>query len=113
MQESPPKVASSLSLEFETWTPDAPTYADVDAKLRVRLTTLQFFGNRPTIGALMGIGGDLSAAFKGVEDSGKIKGNLNELEATDETEEDQSEASSDIASGTEKISGEAKCSDHR
>ena len=51
-------------MEFETWKPGSPDYAQVDAELRMRLTMLFFFCNRPTLGALMGLGGDLSAAFK-------------------------------------------------
>ena len=38
-------------------------YTSVDGELNMQLTTLYFFCNRPTIGALMGIGTDLSAAL--------------------------------------------------
>ena len=56
---------ATWTMEFETWQQGSPDYANVDAELRMRLTTLYFFSNRPTIGALMAIGGDLAHAFSG------------------------------------------------
>ena len=64
MQGVPANMDPSLTLDFQTWKPGSATYANVDAELSVRITALYFFGNRPTIGALMGIGGDLGDAFK-------------------------------------------------
>lgn len=99
-----PKVDASLSLEFETWKPEADTYANVDAELRVKLTTLHFFGNRPTIGALMGIGKDLSLAFKAPGGSaqagtGSKTSSQDGAEAKAEDSVEDSEPSSDDASG--------------
>ena len=101
LQATPPKVDASLSMEFETWKPESEKYADVDAELRVRLTTLHFFGNRPTIGALMGIGKDLSLAFKNPSAAQRSKSEGQEVlegRGEDSTEE-ETEPSSDEASG--------------
>ena len=38
--------------------------AGVDAEMRMRLKTLYFFANRPTIGALIALGSDMGAALK-------------------------------------------------
>ena len=51
-------------MDFETWKPGSGDYANVDSELRMRLTTLFFFCNRPTLGALMAFGTDLGDAFK-------------------------------------------------
>lgn len=51
-------------LDFDTWAQTSSGYAGVDSEMRMRLKTLHFFANRPTVGALMGIGGDLAAAFR-------------------------------------------------
>lgn len=97
----PAKVDASLSLEFETWKPESEKYANVDAELRVRLTTLHFFGNRPTIGALMGIGKDLSLAFKSPSAG---QGGQEGLEGRGEdSTEEETEPSSDEASGLNLI----------
>ena len=52
----------ALVLQYAKWTPKSPEYQDVDAQVRVKLKTLSFFGNRPTLGALMAIGDDISIA---------------------------------------------------
>ncbi|KAK9908805.1 hypothetical protein WJX75_003140 [Coccomyxa subellipsoidea] len=59
-----PNKKSAWVLDFDTWAQTSSGYAGVDAEMRMRLKTLYFYANRPTIGALMGIGGDLAAAFK-------------------------------------------------
>lgn len=51
-------------MDFDTWTKTSSGYAGVDAEMRMRLKTVYFFANRPTIGALMGLGTDLAAAFR-------------------------------------------------
>lgn len=51
-------------MQFDTWKPSSPDYANIDSELHMQLTTLFFFCNRPTIGALMGLGTDLGEAFK-------------------------------------------------
>lgn len=51
-------------MQFDTWKPSSPDYANVDSELHMQLTTLFFFCNRPTMGALMGLGTDLGDAFK-------------------------------------------------
>lgn len=71
LQAQPPRVDAAWTMHFETWQPESRDYADVDAELRMQLTTLYFFCNRPTLGALMGIGGDLSDAFKGPQSAAK------------------------------------------
>eukprot|EP00884_Botryococcus_braunii_P010315 jgi/Botrbrau1/19285/Bobra.0073s0028.1 len=58
---NPQKTAWALVLE--TWAPGHPQYTGVDSELRMTLTTLYFFCNRPTIGALIGVGIDTGAAF--------------------------------------------------
>ena len=52
----------ALVLQYAKWTPKSPEYQDVDAQVHVKLKTLSFFGNRPTLGALMAIGKDISTA---------------------------------------------------
>lgn len=52
----------ALVLQYAKRTPKSPEYRDVDAEVHVKLKTLSFFGNRPTLGALMAIGDDISAA---------------------------------------------------
>ena len=56
-------------MDFESWKPGSPDYANVDSELRMRLTTLFFFCNRPTVGALMALGSDLGDAFKAGDSS--------------------------------------------
>jgi hypothetical protein len=51
-------------LDFDTWAPGSAGYAGVDAEMRMRLKTLYFFANRPTIGALIALGSDMAAAVK-------------------------------------------------
>ena len=95
---------TAWTMEFETWQQGSPMYANVDAELRMRLTTLYFFGNRPTIGALMGIGGDLSAAFSsGKTPAGGEPANLDPARSSSEDADDGDDAAdeqqSDEASG--------------
>ena len=52
----------ALVLQYAKWTPKSPEYQDVDAQVHVKLKTLSFFGNRPTLGALTAIGEDISTA---------------------------------------------------
>ena len=54
---------AAMTLDFATWQRGSEQYANVDAELTIRLTTLYFFCNRPTLGALMGIGEDISDAL--------------------------------------------------
>ena len=54
--------SQALVLQYAKRTPKSPDYQDVDAEVRVKLKTLSFFGNRPTLGALMAMGDDISAA---------------------------------------------------
>lgn len=55
----------ALVLKYAKRTPKSAEYHDVDAEVHVKLKTLSFFGNRPTLGALMAIGDDVSAATAG------------------------------------------------
>ncbi|KAK9815130.1 hypothetical protein WJX73_008307 [Symbiochloris irregularis] len=57
-------------MQFDTWKPSSPDYANVDSELHMQLTKLYFFCNRPTIGALMGLGTDLGDAFKDPDSAG-------------------------------------------
>ena len=50
-------------LYFDSVSRESHEYAGIDSQLRMRLTTLFFFCNRPTVGALIAMGSDLSAAF--------------------------------------------------
>jgi hypothetical protein len=62
-ETAPPKKDSAWILDFDTWAPGSSGYAGVDSEMRMRLKTLYFAANRPTIGALIGLGGDFGAAF--------------------------------------------------
>ena len=93
-------------MEFETWQQGSPDYANVDAELRMRLTTLYFFSNRPTMGALMAIGGDLGQAFSGPKLGDAGGGQVtaaDQAPAREQSQEDGdadgTEPSSDAASG--------------
>ena len=44
------------------WRPTSPLYRGTDTELTMKLTTFWFFCNRPTVGALIGLGSDLAAA---------------------------------------------------
>jgi hypothetical protein len=59
-----PKREAAWLVDFDTWARTSSGYAGVDAEMHMRLKTLYFYANRPTIGALMGLGLDLGAAFK-------------------------------------------------
>lgn len=67
-QDASEEVSSSRSqqqalfMQYTKRTPRSPEYCDIDAEVHVKLKTLSFFGNRPTLGALMAIGDDISAA---------------------------------------------------
>ena len=66
---SPPETGSgraapAWALDFETWARGSAEYAGVDSELRMRLTTLFFFLNRPTVAALMAVGSAMAAAVK-------------------------------------------------
>lgn len=52
----------ALCMQYIKRMPKSPEYRDIDAEVHVKLKTLSFFGNRPTLGALMAIGDDISAA---------------------------------------------------
>ena len=60
--EMPSTKSQALVLQYAKRTPKSPDYRDVDAEVHIKLKTLSFFGNRPTLGALMAIGDDISAA---------------------------------------------------
>ena len=60
--ELPSTKSQALVLQYHKRTPKSSDYQDVDAEVQVKLKTLCFFGNRPTLGALMAIGDDISAA---------------------------------------------------
>lgn len=59
-----PKQNSAWLVDFDTWSQSSSGYAGVDADMRMRMKTVYFFANRPTIAALMGLGTDIAAAFK-------------------------------------------------
>lgn len=68
-------------MDFDSWKPDGPEYRNVDSQLHMRLTTLYFFCNRPTLGALMAFGTDLGDAFK-TGSSGQQEGNNTEEDSS-------------------------------
>lgn len=103
LQAEPKQLDAAWTLEFEKWQPDAPSYASVDTELRMRLTTLFFYCNRPTLGALMGLGGDLSAAAAAPPGPLPAAGAQSEEAPAAEPEEDDEESealASDDSSGT-------------
>ena len=53
--------SQALVMQYNKWAPQSPEYHDVNAQVHVKLKTLSFFCNRPTLGALMAIGDDVSA----------------------------------------------------
>ena len=57
--------SQALTLSYAKWSPQSADYHDVDAEVHVKLKTLSFFCNRPTVGALMAIGNDVSAVNAG------------------------------------------------
>ena len=68
-ETAPAKKDSAWILDFDSWAQGSSGYAGVDSEMRMRLKTLYFFANRPTIGALIALGSDFGAAFS----SGKPK----------------------------------------
>ena len=58
------RAAPAWALDYETWARGSAAYAGVDSELRMRLTTLFFFLNRPTVAALMAVGSAMAAAVK-------------------------------------------------
>lgn len=63
-QEGSGRTPVAWALDFETWARGSVEYAGVDSELRMRLTTLFFFLNRPTVAALMAVGSAMAAAVK-------------------------------------------------
>ena len=53
---------AAWELDFNIWRPTSPLYRGTDTELTMKLTTFWFFCNRPTVGALIGLGSDLAAA---------------------------------------------------
>ena len=101
---------ATWTMEFETWQQGSPDYANVDAELRMRLTTLYFFSNRPTIGALMAIGSDLGHAFSGPQPGGAGGSQVfaaDQAPARAKSQEDEdatgTEPSSEAASGASTL----------
>ena len=62
-ETAPAKKDSAWILDFDSWAQGSSGYAGVDSEMRMRLKTLYFAANRPTIGALIALGGDVGAAF--------------------------------------------------
>lgn len=62
-ETAPAKKNSAWILDFDSWAQGSSGYAGVDSEMRMRLKTLYFAANRPTIGALIALGGDVGAAF--------------------------------------------------
>lgn len=89
-----------MQLEFASWKPGSEQYANIDAEMKVRLTTLYFYLHRPTIGALMGIGTDLGDAFRspdfaqsGTQTEGDVQQEEDQLAAEDDRDESSDDAS--------------------
>lgn len=62
-ETAPAKKDSAWILDFDSWAQGSSGYAGVDSEMRMRLKTLYFACNRPTIGALIALGSDFGAAF--------------------------------------------------
>ena len=56
------KEPAAWELDFNIWRPASPLHRGTDSELTMKLTTFWFFCNRPTVGALIGLGTDLAAA---------------------------------------------------
>jgi hypothetical protein len=61
------------TLDFQTWKPDSVDYKGTDAEMSMKLTSFLFFCNRPTVGALIGLGADMAAATDTPEKQGALK----------------------------------------
>ncbi len=60
--EAPGADYRAWTLDFQIWKPDSGEYAGIDADMSMKLTSFWFFCNRPTVGALIGLGTDMAAA---------------------------------------------------
>lgn len=60
--EAPGADYRAWTLDFKILRPDSVDYAGVDADMSMKLTSFWFFANRPTVGALIGLGTDMAAA---------------------------------------------------
>lgn len=85
------KPSGAWTMDFESWKPDSAEYENVDSELRMRLTTLYFFCNRPTVGALMAFGGELGDAFKAGDGQPEAEPELRQEEALQPAESSASE----------------------
>ena len=61
LNHQPQGSSQALVMEYTKWSSQSPDYHGVDAQVHVKLKTLSFFCNRPTLGALMAIGDDITA----------------------------------------------------
>ena len=68
-QVAGPGRRTALAAEFDTWQQGSEEYAGVDTELRMKLSMLYFFCNRPTLAALMAIGSDISTAAASVKEA--------------------------------------------
>ena len=73
--------APAWKLDFQSWKPGSPQYANLDSALDMQLTTLYFFCNRPTVAALMAIGTDLGDAFKDPQAAAQQQAETRELQS--------------------------------
>ena len=75
-ETAPAKRDSAWILDFDSWAQSSSGYAGVDSEMRMRLKTLYFAANRPTIGALIALGSDVGAAFSSgkpeVQETGQL-----------------------------------------
>lgn len=94
---------AALAIEFATWKPSSDQYANVDTEVKLKLSTLCFFCNRPTLGALMGLGTDLGNAFKNPnEEASQTEVSTGDEQTQDEQAEEEDadqESIPDDASG--------------
>lgn len=93
----------ALTLSYSKWAPQSPDYHNVDAEIQVKLKTLSFFCNRPTVGALMAIGNDISAVNAGQQPDAPAAAIKQPVQESDDVTEDQGD------SDTEKGSAIGSC----
>lgn len=69
------------TLDFQTWKTDSVDYKGVDADMSMKLTSFWFFCNRPTVGALIGLGTDMAAATDTSEKAGAAASQASDADA--------------------------------
>ena len=104
------KLDAAMTLDFASWQRGSEQYANVDAGLSVKLTTLYFFCNRPTLGALMGIGEDISDALAGPDKTKAAESPAAEEQDAQATDPIDAKSSSEDSQGIPVTAQANECS---